>query len=63
MLELELQKLGFCSWVDTKAKSITRDGMATGIAQAGCFVLFLSRGVLTRPYCQFEGKRSVAFPE
>ena len=60
MLQLELQMLGFRCWLDTKAKNLTKEGMAKGIAQAGCFLLFLSKGVLQREYVHFEVREALS---
>ena len=65
VLQRELQMRGFTSWLDIKEKEITcglfifgaavtlfilrKESMASGIQNTGCFLLFLSRGVLTRP--------------
>ena len=37
---------------DNKARDLTKAGMKDGVAKAGCFLLFLSTGVLARPYVQ-----------
>ena len=34
--------------------------MRQGIVDAATFILFLSAGVLTRPFCQFEIRAAVA---
>ena len=39
---------------DNRASDLTRDGMLNGIKHSFAFVLFLSVGVLERPYCQME---------
>eukprot|EP00935_MAST-01C_sp_MAST-1C-sp1_P001654 g1654.t1 len=54
MIELELSKLGFVCWLDNRADDLTKAGMRAGIESSGCFVLFLSRGCLGRPYVQYE---------
>ena len=41
-------------WYDNRADDLTKEGMLKGIEQAAAFVLFLSQGVLERPYCQME---------
>ncbi len=46
--------MGFVSWLDNKAADLTKPGMAKGIKQTGCFLLFLSKGVLAREFVQFE---------
>jgi hypothetical protein len=37
---------------DNRAKDLTKEGMRRGIQQAAAFLLFLSEGVLERPFCQ-----------
>ena len=39
---------------DNRADDLTKEGMLKGIEQAAAFLLFLSIGVLERPYCQME---------
>ena len=39
---------------------MTKEGMLNGIEQAAAFVLFLSQGVLLRPYCQMEIRHALA---
>ena len=41
-------------WYDNRADDLTKEGMLKGIKRAAAFVLFLSQGVLERPYCQLE---------
>ena len=52
MLQLELEALGLSSWIDNKAEDLTKAGMRAGIEKSGVFLLFLSRGVLSRPFVQ-----------
>ena len=52
MLALELQRLGFRCWVDNLAEDLTKEGMRSGIEHAHVFLLFLSKGVLSRPFVQ-----------
>ena len=35
-------------------------GMRKGVAESAAFILFLSRGVLLRPFCQLEIREAVA---
>jgi hypothetical protein len=49
---LELQKLGFTCWYDNRATDLTKEGMRKGIVHAAAFLLFLSKGVLERPFCE-----------
>jgi hypothetical protein len=39
-------------WYDNRADDLTKEGMRAGIESAGCFLLFLSAGVLSRPFVQ-----------
>ena len=52
MLDLELQRFGFRCWVDNLAEDLTKEGMRSGIEHAHIFLLFLSKGVLSRPFVQ-----------
>ena len=52
MLQLELEKLGLQCWLDNKAEDLTKEGMRSGIERSGVFLLFLSSGVLKRPFVQ-----------
>jgi hypothetical protein len=45
---------------DNRAKDLTKEGMRRGIQQAAAFLLFLSAGVLERPFCQFEIREALA---
>ena len=57
---LELERMGFKVWYDNRAADLTKEGMLKGIEQAAAFVLFLSEGVLQRPYCQMEIRHALA---
>jgi hypothetical protein len=57
---LELRQLGFTCWYDNRAKDLTKEGMRRGIQQAAAFLLFLSDGVLERPFCRFEIREALA---
>ena len=45
---------------DNRADDLTKDGMLKGIEQSASFLLFLSAGVLQRPYCQMEIRHALA---
>ena len=45
---------------DNRASDLTKKGMLKGIEEAAAFVLFLSQGVLQRPYCQMEIRHALA---
>ena len=57
---LELERMGFKVWYDNRADDLTKEGMLKGIEEASAFVLFLSEGVLQRPYCQMEIRHALA---
>ena len=50
---LELRQLGFACWYDNRADDLTKEGMRQGIVHAAAFLLFLSKGVLDRPFCKY----------
>ena len=45
---------------DNRATDLTKEGMLKGIEHSAAFVLFLSQGVLERPYCQLEIRHAMA---
>jgi len=51
---LELRQLGFTCWYDNRADDLTKEGMRKGIVHAAAFLLFLSKGVLDRPFCEYQ---------
>ena len=53
-LELRLSAMGLDCWLDQNAAAITKDSMQDGVEASKVFLLFLSHGVLTRPFCLFE---------
>jgi hypothetical protein len=54
MLHLELEKLGLKTWYDQSDEDVTKEGMREGLEQSLAVLLFLSAGVLSRPFVQFE---------
>jgi hypothetical protein len=50
---LELRQLGFACWYDNRADDLTKEGMRQGVVHAAAFLLFLSKGVLDRPFCEY----------
>ena len=52
-LELRLSAMGFKCWLDQKARTITKESMAAGVTSSAVFLLFLSKGVLNRPFCLY----------
>eukprot|EP00935_MAST-01C_sp_MAST-1C-sp1_P000984 g984.t1 len=57
---LELTMMGMKVWYDNRAEDLTKEGMRQGIEDSAAFVLFLSTGVLMRPFCQFEIRQALA---
>eukprot|EP00935_MAST-01C_sp_MAST-1C-sp1_P002801 g2801.t1 len=49
-LYLEFERLGFSCWYDNRASDLTKDGMRQGIIDSEAFILFLSPGILCRPF-------------
>eukprot|EP00927_Polykrikos_kofoidii_P086020 TRINITY_DN9518_c0_g1_i1.p1 TRINITY_DN9518_c0_g1~~TRINITY_DN9518_c0_g1_i1.p1 ORF type:complete len:1125 (-),score=165.59 TRINITY_DN9518_c0_g1_i1:80-3418(-) len=58
-LQLELEAIGFLSWLDNKAEKINTEGMMQGIDEACVFLLFLTKGALSRPYVQMEVRHAL----
>jgi hypothetical protein len=50
----ELQQLGCNCWHDQSAEDVTKSGMEHGVADSEVFVLFLTDGVMERPFVQLE---------
>ena len=44
--------MGFKVWYDNRADDLTKEGMRKGIEGSAAFIVFLSKGVLLRPFCQ-----------
>ena len=53
-MQQELERRGFRCWYDNKMQKLTKEAMAEGVQQSAFLILFLSEGVLERPYVQFE---------
>ena len=53
-LHFGLERLGCTSWYDNEASDLTATGMANGVRNSSVFLLFLTKGVLSRPYVRFE---------
>ena len=45
---------------DNRADDLTKEGMLKGIEESAAFVVFLSTGILERPYCQLEIRHALA---
>ena len=58
----QIDAFSLSAWrlADNRATDLTKEGMLKGIEQAAAFVLFLSQGVLQRPYCQMEIRHALA---
>ena len=50
----QLEKRGFLCWYDNNMEDLTKEAMAQGVRESSCVILFLSSGVLERPFVQFE---------
>ena len=59
-MELQLSRMGFECWLDQNATTITKESMRAGIVASRVFLLFLSQGVLSRPFCIFEAETAMA---
>ena len=60
LLHASLARLSVRPQYDNRADDLTKDGMLKGIESSAAFVLFLSTGVLERPYCQMEIRHALA---
>ena len=60
LLVRSLARPSVCPQYDNRADDLTKDGMLKGIESSAAFVLFLSTGVLERPYCQMEIRHALA---
>eukprot|EP00935_MAST-01C_sp_MAST-1C-sp1_P001198 g1198.t1 len=47
---LELEAKSFSVWYDNRAEDLTSQGMKEGVAGSAVFVLFLSEGIMSRPF-------------
>eukprot|EP00808_Paulinella_micropora_P025430 g4607.t1 len=50
-LAAALKSYGAAVWRDMDAINLTEEGMRQGVADCDVFILFLTNGVLSRPYC------------
>jgi hypothetical protein len=55
--------MGFSCWYDQRAGDLTKDGMKHGIEGAAAFLLFLSAGILDRPFCECDFHTSLMLCE
>jgi hypothetical protein len=56
----KLKALGYTCWIDTEQPA-DREGMEAGVKGSVCVLLFLFKGTLHRPYCQFELRLARAY--
>ena len=47
---MALRERGFKCWYDNQMANLTKQGMAEGVRRSGVVILFLSDGVLGRPF-------------
>ena len=54
----ELEKRGFSCWYDQRMENLTKDGMEQGVRASAAVILFLSEGVLARPFvkCWYDNE-------
>ena len=45
-----LRSSGFKVWYDNRSDDLTTDGMTRGVVRSEVFVLFMSEGVMSRPF-------------
>ncbi len=53
LVKEKLNALGYRCWIDTE-QTADWEGMEAGVKGSVCVLLFLFKGTLHRPYCQFE---------
>ena len=51
---LLLQQAGATVWFDMQAQDLTAQGMEEGVSQARNVLIFLSDGIMSRPFCNAE---------
>ena len=59
VMSVMFQVRGLSVWYDMEQKDITEAGMQEGVSKSGVVVLFLSNGVLERPFVQFELRHAI----
>eukprot|EP01043_Picozoa_sp_COSAG02_P008263 COSAG02_NODE_261_length_26663_cov_210.330899_13_plen_249_part_00 len=60
-LALLLKMRGATVWYDMHANDLTKQGMEEGMSQSKNILIFLSKGVMGRPYCQAEQRWAKAY--
>lgn len=53
-LYLKYKQLGLYNWLDMHQQDLTLNGMKQGVKDSDIFLLFLTRNLLTRPFCLEE---------
>ena len=53
-LAMLLKKAGAKVWIDMQAENLTEQGMEEGVAESRHVLIFLSEGVMARPFCNKE---------
>ena len=59
VLSSKLKEKGLKVWYDNEMKKLTAEGMKDGVCHAAVFVLFMSKGVFSRPFVQLEIKEAL----
>eukprot|EP01050_Picozoa_sp_SAG11_P008858 SAG11_NODE_801_length_7112_cov_6.438329_5_plen_132_part_00 len=54
LLHSKLTELGFKVWYDNDMDEVNTAAMARGVQESACVILFLSKGIFTRPFVQCE---------
>ena len=53
-LKLHLEAAGYSVWLDMSADDLTASGMEEAVSQSRNVIIFLSDGIMSRPFCQAE---------
>ena len=53
-LQMQLEKRGYSVWYDMTATDLTSEGMEEGVSQSRNVIIFLSDGIMSRPFCLAE---------
>eukprot|EP00930_Biecheleria_cincta_P057182 TRINITY_DN43156_c0_g1_i1.p1 TRINITY_DN43156_c0_g1~~TRINITY_DN43156_c0_g1_i1.p1 ORF type:complete len:495 (+),score=59.35 TRINITY_DN43156_c0_g1_i1:94-1485(+) len=56
---LELERMGYRVWYDNNMPDLTTEGMKRGVQNSANFILFLSQGVMARPFVQLETREAL----
>lgn len=60
-LALLLKGRGLSVWYDMEADDLTEQGMELGVANSRNVLIFLSKGLMGRPYCQKEQRWAIRY--